>query len=137
LCADFLPPELSRQLRSAHLKDGELSLLAANPATAAKLKMLAESLRKFLLQQGSKVSLVSVRVQPSSAQSETLARSKTAVLSGDGISSLSGLYDRLAPSSPVRAALGRLLRHQGVKPPPAAVPRKSAAGRARTGKGRT
>jgi len=55
LCVDFLPTGLARQLRAVNLRDGELSLLAANPATAAKLKMLAESLRKFLLRQGSKV----------------------------------------------------------------------------------
>jgi len=55
LCADFLPPALVRQVRAANLRDGELVLLASNPPAAAKLKMIAESLRKFLLQQGSKV----------------------------------------------------------------------------------
>jgi len=64
LCAEFLPPGLSSQVQAANVRDGELVLLAANPAAAAKLKMLADSLRKFLLRQGSKVSSVSVRVQP-------------------------------------------------------------------------
>jgi len=44
-CLDFLPSELGRQIRAANLRDGELSLLAANPAAAAKLKLVAESLR--------------------------------------------------------------------------------------------
>jgi len=54
-CTDFLPPAIARQMRAVNLRDGELSLLAANPAAAAKLKLVAESLRKFLLQQGTKV----------------------------------------------------------------------------------
>jgi len=36
-CGDFLPPALARQIRAVNLRDGELSLLAANPAAAAKL----------------------------------------------------------------------------------------------------
>lgn len=100
LCADFLPAGLARQLRVAHLRDGELSLLAANAPTAAKLKMLAEGLRKFLLRQGSKVSLVSVRVQPSNAHPEPVPEPKAAILSKAGISELSALYERLAPGSP-------------------------------------
>ena len=133
LCADFLPAGLARHLRVAHLQDGELSLLAANPATAAKLKMLAESLRKFLLRQGSKVSLVSVRVQPSNAHPGPAPATKTATLSRAGISELSALYESLPQGSPARQALGSLLRHQGPKPPPGAAVRKA---RARAGKPR-
>ena len=128
LCADFLPAGLARQLRVAHLRDGELSLLATNAAAAAKLKMLAETLRKFLLRQGSKVSLISVRVQPSNAHPEPARAAKSAILSGTGFSELSALYDRLPPGSPARQALGPLLRRQGAKPPPAAAARKARAG---------
>lgn len=134
LCADFLPAGLARQLRVAHLRDGELSLLATNAAAAAKLKMLSETLRKFLLRQGSKVSLVSVRVQPSNAQSESRPGRKEATLSSTGISELSALYDRLAPGSPARLALGAMLRRHGLRPAPAAVPR--SPGRGRAGKAR-
>ena len=133
LCADFLPAGLARHLRVAHLQDGELSLLAANPATAAKLKMLAESLRKFLLRQGSKVSLVSVRVQPSNAHPGPAPAAKAATLSRAGISELSALYESLPQGSPARQALGSLLRHQGPKPLPGAAVRKA---RARAGKPR-
>jgi hypothetical protein len=136
LCADFLPVGLAHHLHVAHLRDGELSLLAANAAAAAKLKMLAETLRKFLLRQGSKVSLVSVRVQPSNARSEQNPARKEATLSSAGITELSALYDRLPPGSPVRQALGSLLRRQGARPPSATVRRKAAAGRARAGKAR-
>ena len=127
LCADFLPAGLARHLRVAHLQDGELSLLAANPATAAKLKMLAESLRKFLLRQGSKVSLVSVRVQPSSAHPGPAPAAKAATLSRAGIAELSALYESLPQGSPARQALGLLLRRQDPKPPPATAARKAAA----------
>ncbi|HZN87274.1 MAG TPA: DciA family protein [Burkholderiales bacterium] len=137
LCADFLPAGLARQLRVAHLSDGELSLLVTNAAAAAKLKMLAETLRKFLLRQGSKVSLISVRVQPSNAQSELRPARKEATLSSAGISELSALYGRLAPGSPARLALGLLLRRQRLRPPPAAVPRKTGAARGRAGKARS
>lgn len=127
MCADFLPAGLARHLRVAHLRDGELSLLAANPATAAKLKMLAETLRKFLLRQGSKVSLVSVRVQPSNAHPGPAPIGKTATLSSAGIAELSALYESLPHGSPARQALGSLLRRQGPKPPRATAARKPRA----------
>jgi hypothetical protein len=137
LCATFLPPGLVRQVRAANLRDGELVLLASNPPAAAKLKMIAESLRKFLLQQGSKVSLVSVRVQPSSAPFATPPTGKSAALTAKGIAELSALYERLTPDSPVRRALGRLLSRHGLKPPPAAALRRTARGSGRRASKRT
>jgi hypothetical protein len=136
LCAEFLPPGLADQVRAANLKDGELVLLASNPPAAAKLKMTADSLRKFLLKQGSKVSSVSVRVQPTNAHSAFRGQEKSATLSTRGIFELSMLYDRLAPDSPARRALGRLLSHHGLKPPPEAAPRTAARAPVRRGKGR-
>jgi len=40
----YLPRELSRQARVVNYRDGELVLLAASPAAAAKLRLLAPSL---------------------------------------------------------------------------------------------
>jgi hypothetical protein len=137
LCTEFLPAGLGEQIQAANLRDGELVLLAANPAAAAKLKMLADSLRKFLLRQGSKVSLVSVRVQPNRSQKEAPSGRKGHALSPAGIAELSALYGRLEENSPLRQALAALLEHQGIKPPPAAAPRKAAAGSAPRGKART
>lgn len=136
LCAEFLPAGLASQVRAANLRDGELILLASNPPAAAKLKLLADSLRKFLLRQGSKVSLVSVRVQPRTAHAVVPPTQKHAVLTAGGISELSALYDSLASDSPARLALGRLLGRQDPKPPPAVVPRTRAAGRGRRTPGR-
>ena len=114
LCADFLPSALSAQVQAANIRDGELVLLAANPAAAAKLKMLADSLRKFLLRQGSKVSLVSVRVQPNRSRNPPQPAPKRVTLTAAGIAELSELYAKLAADSPARKALGALLQHQGV-----------------------
>ncbi len=137
LCTEFLPPGLSTQVQAANLRDGELVMLAANPAAAAKLKMLADSLRKFLLRQGSKVSLVSVRVQPNRSQNAPPAHPKASTLTAAGIAELSALYGRLEAGSPARKALAALLQHQGVKPPAASAPQRAGGGSGRAGKGRT
>lgn len=137
LCSDFLPAGLANQIQAANLRDGELVLLATNPAAAAKLRMLADSLRKFLLRQGSKVSLVSVRVQPNRSQNPPPASPRGHALSTAGISELSALYARLGADSPLRKALAALLRHQGVKPPPADAPGKAAPGSRQRRRGRT
>ena len=110
-CASFLPPSLSRQLLTAQMKDGELALLASNPAAAAKLKLVAESLRKFLLQQGSKVNSVSVRVQPENSSVEEVTPRARKSLSRDAQRTLRELYDKL-PEGPARRALKTLLDHQ-------------------------
>lgn len=133
-CAQFLPPALARHLRAASIKDGELSLLASNPATAAKLKLVAESLRKFLLLQGTKVSAVYVRVQPTRSHEPVPGAAKRIALSSAGIAELSALYERLGPDSPARRALGALLRHQPRKAATPAARRRSAASSGRTGK---
>jgi hypothetical protein len=128
-CAALLPSGIAPQLRLAHLKDGELVLLAANPSAAAKLKLVAESLRKFLLQQGSKVNSVSVRVQPTRSQPRVEGTVKRAHLSDAGKAELSALYDRLPGESPVRAALAGLLRGHSPKERSQAAPRTAAAGK--------
>ncbi|MGH8687405.1 MAG: DciA family protein [Burkholderiales bacterium] len=114
-CADFLPPALGRQLRAASLRDGDLCLLAHNPAAAAKLKLVAETLRKFLLQQGTKVNTVSVRVQPTRSHEGSESDPVRPVLTEAGKAELSALYRRLPPESPAGRALLRLLERQGVK----------------------
>jgi len=60
----FLPPDLASQVRVANIREGELVLLAANSSAAAKLKLLAPSLSRFLVEQRCQVNSVSVRVQP-------------------------------------------------------------------------
>jgi len=129
LCGDFLPPELAQRVRAANLKDGQLVVLAATPAAAAKLRLLSESLCEFLSKQGAKVNSVSVRVQPGDAR-EIRAGKPSRELSPQAAGSLRKLHQALA-DSPARTALKNLLDHQ-VKPetdaagptPPPAPPRR-------------
>jgi len=107
-CVDLLPPELASQLRGANIREETLVLLAANPAAAAKLKLLAGTLSGSLLQQGSKVKAVSVRVQPSAAGSIIAAAHKEARLSPAALAALNGLREGL-DDCPARTALDRLL----------------------------
>lgn len=111
LCVDFLPPELARRTRAVNLKDGRLVLLAATPAAAAKLKLLSESLGKFLSDQGAKVNSVSVRVQPEAAHVQEVTPRARPPVSPAGLSALRELYRKL-PDSPARRALKTLLDHQ-------------------------
>ena len=112
LCADFLPPELAPLVRAANLKNGILVVLAANPAAAAKLKLLAPSLGAFLSKQGCEVNSVSVRVQPSIARK--IPFKKQMFVGAAGLSALTTLADRLI-ESPLRAALRQFIEHQAGK----------------------
>jgi len=111
LCVDYLPAELARRIRAVNLKDGRLVVLAATPAAAAKLKLLSESLGKYLSEQGAKVNSVSVRVQPGKPAVQEVTSKARGGLSRDAQKALRALYERL-PDSPARRALKTLLDHQ-------------------------
>ena len=110
LCFDFLPPGLARLIRAVNLRDRQLILLAASPAAAAKLKLLAEPLRTYVLEQGAEVNSVSVRVQPGSGTAGDVPSRQPARLSRGALDALQALYRRL-PDSPARGALKTLLDH--------------------------
>ncbi len=111
LCFDFLPPGLARLVRAVNIRDNRLVLLAASPAAAAKLKLLSETLRKYLLEQGAEVNSVSVRVQPGTGPAPVAAARTAPRLSQPAINALHELFRKL-PDSPARAALKTLLdRH--------------------------
>ena len=107
-CIEVLPPELARHVRGANIRDDMLVVLAANPAAAAKLKMLAGTLSAAVLKQGSKVKGVSVRVQPAPPEADVALQQKHAVLTCAALEALGGLRGALA-ESPLRRALDRLL----------------------------
>ncbi len=110
LCFDFLPPGLARLIRAVNLRDHQLILLAASPAAAAKLKLLAEPLRTYVLEQGAEVNSVSVRVQPGPGPAGDVPSRQPAQLSRGALDALQALYRRL-PDSPAREALKTLLDH--------------------------
>ena len=60
----FLPPDLARQARVVNFREGEIVLVAASSAAAAKLRLLAPSLVNLLAKQRLQVNSVSIRVQP-------------------------------------------------------------------------
>lgn len=112
LVEGFLSPDLARQARVANFRDGELVLLAAHSAAAAKLRLLAPSLSRFLTHLRWQVSSVSVRVQPTS--SHIVVAHKSAQFSTSTLDSLNKLYEEMSPS-PARQALAGLLARRGIK----------------------
>jgi hypothetical protein len=107
----FLPPDLVGQATVANFREGELVLLGANAAAAAKLRLLAPSLSGYLSKQRFQVNSVSIRVQPNASRALSVATQKSVRLSTHTINSLRALHDRMR-ASPAREALGRLLEHQ-------------------------
>jgi hypothetical protein len=109
----FLSADLARQIRVGNIRDGQLMLLAANSAAAAKLRLLGPALSQFLVEQRFQVNSVAVRVQPNLARTGLPLRGKTVQLSTHALESLRTLHERLEPS-PAREALARMLRRHGV-----------------------
>lgn len=114
LVVDFLPPGLARLVRAVNLHerpgDRQLVLLAASPAAAAKLKLLAEALRQHLSELRAEVNSVSVRVQPAAESVPEVTPGLPRRLSATALSELKTLYRKL-PDSPARKALKELLDH--------------------------
>ena len=124
LVEGFLSPELACQTRVANFREGELVLLAAHSAAAAKLRLLAPSLSRFLTHQRWQVIAVQVRVQPTASHIAT--NQKSVQFSTVTLEALSALYAGMSPS-PARCALGGLLERQGIMPPARATRRQTRA----------
>lgn len=107
----FLSADLAGEARVVNFKDSQLVLVAANSAAAAKLRLLAPALGRFLTERRWQVSSVSVRVQPN--QSRTVPEPRNSVqFSTSALQALQELHDSMRPC-PARVALGRLLRRHG------------------------
>jgi hypothetical protein len=115
LLEGFLPADFARQTRVVDYRDGGMVLLAASPAAAAKLRLLAPSLVNFFSKQRLQVRSVSVRVQPKSSHADDAAPQKSACFSASTLESLSNLY-RTMGDSPAREALRALLERRGLSP---------------------
>ena len=109
----FLPPELARQSRVVNFREAELVLIAANAAAAAKLRLLAPALSRFLSERRWQVNSVSVRVQPNAPRSSGAALHKNVQLSATSLQSLKLLRNSMKEDSPARQALSELLERQG------------------------
>jgi len=109
----FLPPDLARQGRVVNFREAELVLVAANAAAAAKLRLLAPALSRFLSERRWQVNSVSVRVQPNTPPASGAAMHKNVYLSTTTLQSLKSLRNRMKEDSPARQALSALLeRHR-------------------------
>jgi hypothetical protein len=117
LVQGFLSTDLVEEIRVANLKDGELTILAATSAAAAKLRLIAPALCRLLQERQWQVNSVSVRVQPNLARKSLRqaagTKGKSVHFSTHALDALQELHARLEPS-PARDALARLLRrHRG------------------------
>jgi hypothetical protein len=101
------------EARVVNFKDSQLMLAAPNSAAAAKLKLLAPALARFLTERRWQVNSVSVRVQPSTARSTAPAR-RDVQFSTSALQALQALHDSMRPS-PARDALGRLLQRRAAR----------------------
>ena len=134
LVRGFLSPDLARQTRVANFREGQLVVLAGSSATAAKLRLLAPSLSRFLTHQRWQVSSVSVKVQPTLSHID--APQKAANLSTPTLDSLKKLHEEMSPSA-ARRALAELLARHGVSVDARPPRRQKEAGRRPARKPRT
>jgi hypothetical protein len=111
----FLSADLARETRVGNIKDGNLALIAANSAAAAKLRLLGPALSQLLLERRFQVNSVSVRVQPNRPRMAAPETQKSVHFSTHALASLRALHRRLAPS-PAREALAKMLRRHGALP---------------------
>jgi len=117
LVQDFLPPDLARLGRVVNFREAELVLAAANPAAAAKFRLLAPALSRYLSERRWQVNLVSIRVQPNRSQNTAAATQKSVNLSANTLQHLKSLRNRLREDSPAREALSELLKRHGKNEP--------------------
>jgi hypothetical protein len=109
----YLPPDLARQARVVNFREGEIVLVAASSAAAAKLRLLAPSLVILFVKQRLQVNSVSIRVQPKGAREGAAAPRKTVYFSTLTLERMGKLYKTMS-ASPAKDALGVLLRRHGV-----------------------
>ena len=106
----FLSADVAAGARVLNFKDSQLLLAAPNSAAAAKLKLLAPALARFLTERRWQVNSVSIRVQPSMARLRGPVR-EGVQFSTSALAALRDLHACMRPS-PAREALGRLLRRR-------------------------
>jgi len=103
--APLLPESLSRYCTVANARQGRVVLFAESSAVAAKLKLLAPTLRNRLLQTGEEVTSVVIEVQPPAAREG--AQPHKSVLTARAAEELRALAERM-PESRLKAALTTL-----------------------------
>jgi hypothetical protein len=108
----FLSGEVAGEARVLNFKDSQLVLAATDSAAAAKLKLLAPALARFLVERRWQVNSVSVRVQPNASREAPPPAPRGVRFSTPAVQALRALHDAMRPS-PARDALARLLQRRG------------------------
>lgn len=111
LLESALPAHLALAARVANLKRGKVVIHADSGAVAVKLRQLGPRLAAGFVQQGQEVSGIEVKVQPTYRQPPKSGKSTHKTLGMQAKRSLTSLIAGLAPESPVRGALERLLKN--------------------------
>ncbi|HET7197261.1 MAG TPA: DciA family protein [Burkholderiales bacterium] len=106
----FLSVDVAAEARVVNFKEAQLVLAAPDSAAAAKLKLLAPALARFLTERRWQVNSVSIRVQPSTPRRAAPLR-EGVQLSTSALRALRDLHAAMRPS-PAREALGRLLQRR-------------------------
>jgi hypothetical protein len=107
ILAENAPPELTKSCCVKHLRDGELTLSAANAAIATQLRQTSVRLLAGFRQQGEQVTSIRIEVQVSNPAAATAAGRKNKRLSIETIKNIQDLANRLE-ASPLKDALTRL-----------------------------
>ena len=114
ILAKTAPPELEKSCYVKQLRDGVLSLAAANAAVATQIRQLSPRLLAGYQKQGSEVTSIRIEVQVFNPNNPPAIRRENQGLSPESIEKIKGLADTLE-DSPLKAALNRLASRGGKK----------------------
>ncbi|MEJ2176039.1 MAG: DciA family protein, partial [bacterium] len=102
-CLAALPPQLAAQVRGFNVRNGKLTVLVANSAAGAKLKLHSVALCQQAAKMRVEVNSVSVRVQPSKSRIADAASHKSAQLSAATLARLTALHEQMGDSAAKQA----------------------------------
>lgn len=105
-----VPAELRDSLRVKQLRDGTLTLKAANAAVATRVKQLSPRLLAACLERGSQVTAIKVEVQVDLLSPNARPAPAARRLSIETIDKIQRLAEQME-ASPLQEALRRLARH--------------------------
>lgn len=105
------PPYLATSCRVANYKLGKVVIHAESGAVAAKLRQMIPSLVSEFSLEGSEVTEIQVKVQPSHAAPQHNKLILPGVVGASAKSDLHRLAEQLPEDSPLKAALERLVKH--------------------------
>ena len=107
---EIAPPYLAASCRVANYKLGKVVIHAESGAVAAKLRQMIPSLVSEFSLEGSEVTEIQVKVQPSHAAPQHKKPVQPGIVGVSAKSDLHRLAEELPEASPLKAALERLVK---------------------------